>query len=171
MHHILSNPIEILQTRINLKSLKNDTRKRRGIKIKIVKNIIPSSEEFLSQFIKFGIVGILNGIVGFGSMLLLFNVFLVNYLLSNIIGYCLGLINSFVLNKTFTFQSRKSIKKELPHFVIIFIISYSANLIALIILVNEFYFNTNVAYIFGMMIYSITNFMGNKYLTFAIKEN
>jgi len=104
-------------------------------------------------------------------MLLLFNVFLVNYLLSNIIGYSLGLINSFALNKTFTFQSRKSIKKELLHFVVVFIVSYSANLITLITLVKELYFNTNVAYIFGMLIYSITNFMGNKYLTFATKEN
>jgi len=90
----------------------------------------------------------------------------VNYLVANISGYCIGIVNSYFWNKQFTFKSYKSNFKEFPRFVLIFIISYLLNMLFVIAAVEYFFMNENMAYIIGMIIYTIINFLGNKFITF-----
>ena len=57
----------------------------------------------MKRFIKFGLIGVLNTLITISSYMLL--VYLgVYYILANIIGYSLGIINSFYWNKNWVFQ-------------------------------------------------------------------
>lgn len=58
-------------------------------------------------FFKFILVGALNTLVGLGSIFILFNTLHFNYWVSTSLGNLLGIICSYVLNKSFTFQSKK----------------------------------------------------------------
>jgi len=63
---------------------------------------ISISKEIIIQFIKFCIIGVSNAIIGLGIyyLLLYFNVY---YLLANIIAFVFSVLNSYFLNRKFTF--------------------------------------------------------------------
>jgi len=136
------------------------------IKYRILKIIQIFNKEFIIQAIKFSLVGVVNTLLGLGTMFVLFNIFKLNYLSSNILGYCVGLINSYIWNKYFTFASKKSSIIEFSKFIIIFITSYLLNLIVVVFIVEVIKVNENISYIIGMIFYTIINFLGNKYITF-----
>ena len=118
------------------------------------------------QGIRFSIVGISNAFIGLGLIYVLYNVFHVNYKLSNIIGYFCGFINSFIWNKLWTFKSKKNLLKEFVLFTIVFSISFSLNYISVVFCVEKLKINPNIAQLFGVIFYTSTNFFGNKLLTF-----
>ena len=67
---------------------------------------------------KFGLVGILNTFITIGSYMLL--VYLgINYLLANVIGYILGVINSFYWNKNWVFKVSSNQRNIFMKFVIV----------------------------------------------------
>src|SRR5260370_37896943 len=58
----------------------------------------------LIQFVKFGIVGISNTLLTFAVYTLLLKVFGVWYLAASAIGFGVGTVNSFLLNRRWTFR-------------------------------------------------------------------
>ena len=58
----------------------------------------------LIQFVKFGIVGVSNTLLTFVVYTLLLKVFGVWYLAASAIGFAVGTINSFLLNRRWTFR-------------------------------------------------------------------
>lgn len=84
--------------------------------------------EFIKEGFRFSIIGVLNTFVGLGTIFLLFNVFKFDYRLANLIGYCLGLINSFLWNKYWNFKSKENTKRQIIPFLTIFLIAYCINL-------------------------------------------
>jgi len=118
------------------------------------------------QFIKYGIVGVINTLITLSVIFLLMNGFDVNYLISNIVGYMLGFINSFILNKLWTFKSKGKLKNELFLFIIAFLVCYGAQLLFLIFLIEGLDFSAEISQIIAMAFYTILNFLGNKYFTF-----
>jgi putative flippase GtrA len=65
------------------------------------------SNPLLLQFIKFGIVGASNTLLAFIVYTLLLKVFGVWYLAAGAIGFLLGAVNSFLLNRRWTFKEHK----------------------------------------------------------------
>lgn len=120
----------------------------------------------LVQGSRFALVGVLNGIIGLGTTYAAYNLLHINYRLSNVLGYTLGLINSFILNRKWTFQSRKDPKKEIVLFLLMFGVSYSLNLASVIASVEILHLDPNLAQLVGIFFYTSSNFFGNKLLTF-----
>ena len=89
-----------------------------------------------NTFIKFCLIGVINGVVGFSVILSLIYLFNVNYLVSNLLGYICGLITSFLLNKYVNFKSEGNVRVELPVFIGSFLIAYSINAIVLYTMVE-----------------------------------
>ena len=58
------------------------------------------------QFLKFGLVGVLNTGVQYVVFVGLFRLLGVPMLLASGIGYCAGIVNSYFLNRIWTFQVR-----------------------------------------------------------------
>jgi putative flippase GtrA len=58
----------------------------------------------LVQFVKFGIVGISNTLLTFVVYTLLLKVFGVWYLIASAIGFVIGAVNGFLLNRRWTFR-------------------------------------------------------------------
>ncbi len=130
-------------------------------------NVYVKSKTILSQAFKYSIVGILNTILGLSFIYLIYNLFHFNYILSNLGGYFIGLINGFIWNKKWTFKSSRHFSKEIIPFLIVFGISYAVNLVIVVLSVETFYVNPNIAQILGIVVYSSTNFLINKYWTFS----
>lgn len=127
---------------------------------------------FDRTFWKFILVGIANTIVGTGIMFLFYNVFHLSYWISSASNYLFGSIFSFVLNRMFTFQSKKNVGKTLPKFVlnitVCYLLAYGAAkpLVAWILSGLPENIQDNVAMLVGMCAFVGLNYIGQRYYVF-----
>ena len=120
------------------------------------------------QFFKFVIVGIINTLINLLILYILTEFFGVYYMLSAVIAFLFAVTNSFLLNKTWTFEEyiKYKIKYKYIQFIIISIIALVINLILLYILVEYFDIWYMAAQIVGVLSNLLVNFFGNKLWTF-----
>ena len=126
-------------------------------------------------FLKFLLVGLLNTFVGLGLMLLLKNGLDLPFWYATFIGNTTGAAVSFLLNRTFTFNSRVSILVGGSRFIIVVLACYflSFSISRLItetmnsMTVWQFYIDSdNIAILLGTIIYTLTNYIGQKSFVF-----
>lgn len=100
--------------------------------------------------------------------------------ISNLTGYIVGIINSFLWNRKWTFQSKNHWKGEFIKFVSVFLICYIPQLL----LVNFLNIYTTIQFsiepfvishaytcqLIGIVFYTSINFLLNKFYTFKQKE-
>jgi len=140
--------------------------------------------KIFGQAIKFGTVGLGN------TLLTLFIIWIMtkrggfSEVLSNMTGYTIGLISSFIFNKTWTFKSSVGWKKSAIRFLLVFAICYVVQLVVLVSL-NRFCPENPPLYaffspllhvfkidppfynhMFAMVFYTVLNFLINKFYTF-----
>ena len=120
----------------------------------------------LSELVKFGLIGVINTIfcVCFILFFMLWLEF--NPYISNIIGYSVAVLNSYVLNKVWTFSSKIPARATLPKFIFIFFLCYALQFIFLHICLHEFKMDNNLSQLLAMAIYTISSFLGHKLYSF-----
>lgn len=128
-----------------------------------------------AQFLRFVFVGIVNTLFGTFVMFGLYNYFHCSYFFSTAMNYILGSILSFFLNKYFTFQNKNKSVKQILIFIFNIVICYSlaysiAKPIANFTLVSfSKSIQDNVSMLIGMILFTILNYFGQKFLVFACK--
>jgi len=123
-------------------------------------------KETILQGIKFSIVGVLNTFVGWASFFILFYFLKIDFRVANILSYILGITNSFLFNKLWTFKSRRYRFSEVFFFVLVFLISFSIQYFFTLFLKERLRVNPFLAYIAGNIVYTLIGFIGNKFITF-----
>jgi putative flippase GtrA len=84
----------------------------------------------IGKLIRYGLVGIINSIVGF-SMILTAMALGVGPVTANALGYAVGLLTSFVLNTSWSFQQSRLTWASAARFLVSFGIAYTLNLLVL----------------------------------------
>ena len=131
------------------------------------------------QLFKFGLVGILNTVVGTMVMFFAYNVLNMGYWFSSAMNYIVGSILSYFLNKYFTFGSKKRSKREVIRFLVnialCYLLAYGLAqpivkklIVAMDISLKERILE-QVAMIFGMCFFVVLNFLGQKLFVFKDK--
>jgi len=119
---------------------------------------------FILQSLKFGLVGISNSLIAYitFSVLMHFNV---PYFYSNLAGYGLGTMNSYIWSQRFVFQKDAGIKN-----IIKFIISnatvFALSSLLLFVFIDLYGINSQIAYISATAVTMVTNFLFSKFLVF-----
>ena len=122
----------------------------------------------MAQFIKFAIVGVLNSAIQYLVFLFLYSLTGTPYLLASIIGYLAGMINSYILNRRWTFESRnQKLLTELSRFVAVNLVSLGVNLGLLYLLVSTGVMIPQWAQVVAITGSTLVNFVLNKVWTFA----
>ena len=86
----------------------------------------------MKQFIKFLGVGSVNTFFTSVVIFIFLRFSNVGLYLSNLFGYIVGLLSSYILNSAFVFKSNKKFtNKEFVKFIIVFIAAYTMNIISL----------------------------------------
>lgn len=124
------------------------------------------NKEEAIRFGKFLVVGVINT-----SVTYLVYVFLRLFLLSpeicNAAGYIAGVINSFLWNKKWVFKTKgTNVIREVSSFLVVFLISYAVQLYTFRLMLYHFLWNEYLAQFFGMVIYTILNFVLNRFFSF-----
>lgn len=126
------------------------------------------------SIIKFGIVGCINTGVDFITFTLLLSVFGIDKLACQVGGYSMGVINSFVFNKLWTFNDKKektNTAAQFVKFVVTNIISLVISLVGLNILSNKLYINVYVSKVIVTLFLQVFNYVVYKAFIFKGKNS
>ena len=117
------------------------------------------------RFLKYASVGVSNTVITFVTFTLL-RFFGVGTAISNVLGYIAGMVNSFCWNRQWVFKSREgnSIHQAF-WFLIGAALCWAVQWIIFKILLDQG-FNESVAYLTGMVAYTLLNYLFNKMVTF-----
>ena len=128
------------------------------------------NNEKLKHIVRFGCVGGLNTTIDFGIFSVLNSLFGVNYAISQILSYSGGSLNSYFLNKYWTFNDTKTIKKttkEIVQFIVVNSASLVVSLIGMSILLSNKSMNPLIAKIICMVLAQVVNFLGYRFWVFG----
>jgi putative flippase GtrA len=131
-----------------------------------------------NPFVKFLLVGLVNTFVGLSVIFILLNLLEQSYWLSTFSGNGVGAFVSYLLNRKFTFESNVPHLKGGLRFILIVFSAYVISYYTSFVLAGWFtelfsftFFLTQkeLAVVGGTVLYTVTNFLGQKYIVF--KEN
>ena len=90
-----------------------------------------------------------------------------NIVIASFCGYFIGIVFSYALAKIWVFQnkSRLNLFKSFPAFCLIYFLG-GLEMSFVIVFLNQFLNNHNIAWLFGAFIGSLNNYLGAKYFLF-----
>ncbi len=115
--------------------------------------------------LKFVAVGLANTAVGL-SIIYLLKWFGSGDVAANAAGYALGLMVSFVLNRRWTFAHSGAAVPAALRFLLVFAVSYLANLFTVLWLIDVLHVNGYVAQVMGVPPYTILFYFGSRHFAF-----
>ena len=121
----------------------------------------------LKKFIKFGITGVLNTAVDFILFAFLCEIVKLDPKISKIISQTIAIINSYIINKNWTFQKRKNYSKsEMFKFLLVNGASLVINYLGMYIFYDNLGLNKYLCLIPIAFITIAINYFGNKLFVF-----
>ena len=116
--------------------------------------------------IRFILVGILNTVVGLSIIYAAMYFFDFGIKSANLIGYLVGLIISFTLNKKWTFKNRDRIGSSLIRYLLVIGVAYVANLQTVIFFDSYLKISPYLAQFMGVFPYALIGYLGCKFFAF-----
>jgi putative flippase GtrA len=116
--------------------------------------------------LRFLVVGVMNTMVGLGT------IYACKYFLglgdvpANAVGYTLGLINSFLWNRRWTFAQAGRTHVTILRFALVFLVAYGANLITMMVLRGPMGIDAYIAHALATAPYTVIFYVGSRYFVF-----
>jgi putative flippase GtrA len=124
----------------------------------------------MRQFIKFNFVGLLNTALDFAVFTLL-TWLGVYYILAQCFSYGVGMVNSYTLNKYWTFAQKGRLEtKQAIRFIVLNLGSLLLSLGLLAIFRDQWMMKVLVAKLLTTVITTLVNYAGNKLWVFRVNE-
>ena len=136
------------------------------------------------QLLKYGVIGVLNTLITLVTFYLLNTKLELSYGISNVTGYVLGVINSFLWNRNWVFKTKNNFKRELLLFVCGFFICLALQLCVSWILLEGLSWKSlpddiipffpmqkagqNIVMVLAMVVYTLANYVYNRTVTFRV---
>jgi putative flippase GtrA len=127
-----------------------------------------------NTFIRFVLVGITNTAVGLSVTWVAWHVAGLGDWWSNALGYIVGFIWSFTLNRLWSFKAQQATAsgstsgvRQFARFALVCAVSYGVNSVALYIGRAAMGPTSFIPFITAMVAYSIVNYLGSRYYVFA----
>lgn len=140
--------------------------------MKKIKELYEKNIEFIMEVIHFGMVGVINTLMGWVIMAVLYNLIHMNYWLSSGISYFIGSVFSYHANGKLTFKVENK-DKALPwrfaiNIIVCYLVAFSVAqpLVEKVLASQPAVIVDNVAMILGMCIFIVMNFFGQKLFVF-----
>lgn len=111
-----------------------------------------------NDFVKYLIIGFINTAIGYSIILLLIYLGLIVEL-SNLLGYILVWFFSYFMNKGYTFKYSGQSNKTFSKYIVSMLISYTINLVILVICFRYFHINAYISQIFASFFYTLIGYI------------
>jgi len=126
-----------------------------------------NTQILVCQIIAFSAVGATAGALDYLAMILLREALSVDPVTSALIGYTLGGITSYTLNRVKTFRSRRPHKEAVWRFVTVTAIGFLITGVLMSVMVKVMYVNYMIARVFTIIANAFMNFLAYKFWTFS----
>lgn len=139
------------------------------------------------ELLKYGVIGVSNTIITLVTFYLMNTGLGLSYGISNVAGYVLGVINSFIWNRAWVFKTHSTLRHDLTLFVVGFLLCLSLQLLVSWILLEGFgwknldddvlpflpmkHAGQNIVMVIAMVFYTIANYIFNRTVTFKQRES
>lgn len=132
----------------------------------IKKIFIGDTDDGIIQFIRYFFVGGIAAVVNIGLLFLLVDIFDINYILSNIIGFIFALLVNYGLSTMFVFTKDNSMSKvfELVMYVVIGVLGLGFDTLILWVCTSKINIYYKISKIISTMLTFIWNFLAKKTL-------
>jgi putative flippase GtrA len=127
----------------------------------------PRRAESIRQLLSYAAVGVANTGVGYGVIFAAMYVLGWTPVASNVLGYAVGVVVSYALNRRFTFRSERASGREFLRFVAVLLVAYLANLATLIVLVDHVAIHPGAAQVVAGVVYFAVSFLLSRRYAFA----
>jgi putative flippase GtrA len=124
----------------------------------------------IKQAVKYSIVGLSNTLLTLVVIWVMMKICGYSDVVSNIAGYIVGLFNSFIWNKKWTFRSSDAWMGSAVRFALVFGVCFLLQLGLLLYLNAHLSIDTYYNQIMAMIFYTVLNFLLNKYFTFKAQK-
>lgn len=130
-------------------------------------------KKFIDEAIHFGLIGVINTVMGYVLIMIFYNVWHWNYWVASASSYVIGSIFSYFANRKLTFKTEERGFKPAFRFAVniavCYIIAYGVAkpLVGNLLQGYSKVIIENVAIIVGMGLFIILNFIGQKFLVFG----
>jgi putative flippase GtrA len=121
------------------------------------------------QFLKFGLVGVSNTLIAFAVYTLLLKGFGVWYLAASAIGFALGAVNGFLLNRRWTFSGHVGDALTPVRWGVVQTCGLGLNLGLLYLFVHDADLDKLLAQAFATIIVTVITFCVNRAWTFRVQ--
>ncbi len=122
------------------------------------------------QFLRFLLVGSINTLVGYALIFAGMYLLHLSPELSNLLGYSVGLVISYFLNKYYTFKSNESSHTEKLRFLMVFAVAYPANLALLMFLTRILGLHAGLSQIVAGALYVVVSYLMNRRFVFSARQ-
>lgn len=123
-----------------------------------------------SEAIRFALVGSANTAIGLLAIYASIYLFGLNALTANALGFAIGLMVSFALNRKWTFKDKQGIRKTLPKFLGSALFCYLLNLGTVYGLDRQLHAGPYLPQLFGIVVYTLSMFLTAKIYVFKAKN-
>ena len=132
----------------------------------IRKILIDKTSNGIIQFVRYFFVGGIAAGINIGTLYLMVDIFNINYILSNIVGFILGIVVNYSLSKMFVFTDNEDINKifEIVMYVIIGILGLIFDTFMLWIFTSKIGIYYMISKIISTMLTFVWNFVARKVL-------
>lgn len=142
------------------------------------------AKKTLIQLIKYGVIGVLNTLITLVTFYVLNTLAGWDYVPANVVGYVLGVINSFLWNRNWVFKTKNNFMREAMLFVCGFFLCWMIQMgvswfmlegldmkhmdeISWLPMKNT---GQNIVMVIAMVFYTISNYIYNRTITFREKK-
>jgi putative flippase GtrA len=125
---------------------------------------------FDSTLLRFAIVGVANTLLGLSIIYSLKWLFAAGDASANLIGYAIGFVASFFLNRQYTFRFRGSTAMTFVKFGSVVVAAYLINLAIVLTAARGFQLNGYLAQALGVLPYAGVTYLGCKYFVFTAQQ-
>jgi len=125
----------------------------------------------INVIIRYGVVGLLGTALHFASVILLVEFARIDPVLASALGFLLVLVVSYILNRTWTFQSRSRGTRQFLIYSIVSLIGLGLNCAIMFISVHILKWNYLYGQCLVVIVVPISNFILNYFWTFRDSNN
>ncbi len=140
--------------------------------MKKIKQLYMQYKDFIMEVIHFGMVGVVNTLLGWVIMAGLYNLAHLNYWLSSAISYFIGSVYSYYMNGRVTFKVEHKDKWLVWRFALNIVVCYgiaygiARPAVRYLLAAQPAVIVDNVAMILGICLFIVMNFFGQKLFVF-----
>jgi len=122
------------------------------------------------SFVRFVCVGFINTFVDFSAFIIFNVLFGLDKVVCQFIGYSFGILNSFVMNKVWTFENRTSkfnTVKQFIKFIMVNLLSLVISMIGIKILVDSYHLTLYLSKVVVTAMAQMVNYIGYRFWVFG----